>query len=464
MRAKVAIFTTLVASTAIACSVLGDDSASQGSAHRAGEPTFATHEWLWANESLDEFRSNGAQNALAGAPDAFPSDHPMAARLQFWIDAMDAALRARYPDKLKSVPKPEVVLLQSGFPNAWVTRLPVGWAIPAHVDVDAGEFDGGAPDPFLGTPTLLLPPEGRVDALWHAPFARPVDDAKVGEFVAFANAGYAHCRLSFSGGALALGRECISAPPPVLEGTSFAYYATAKHISVTPSYLYALETEEPVVIALAHELGHYYRSHANLPIDLSNYFYSLEGGHHADKPLPDPRFLAETERARDKIRTRAFDYSDENQLMVDKNVGFYTVEQEADEIGLELGALVGIDPSAGIDEVLALQKYIDDQWGGFGMAQGTSWADCTKLRERGFKDAGGDWTTVPVGDLLDAHHSWCFRAFNMQREIEAHAYRLEPRPQSPAAPWASLLDSLRVEAPPPPPIDFPKPAADAGND
>lgn len=449
-----------VPATAIACTALGDDeSASQGAAHRERQPTFGSHDWLWANESLDEFKNNAAQNIFGGGADLFPQDHPMVQRLQLWVDAMDAVLRQTHPDQLKAVPKPVMILTRSGFPNAWVTRLPVGWDLPIRLDPNSGAPDAGDPDAGdIEESQLALGSEGRLRPILKA-YSRPFDDTRVRELVDFANHGFARCRLGFQDGSLTFNAACRSDQDRVARGKAFAYYATARHVTVTPAYIVGLGTEDRVIASLAHELGHYYRSHANMPSDVMNYFYSLEGEHHADKPSPDPRYLEQTQQVREKLRSNAWDYSKENTFMAEHKVGFYTVEQEADELGIELGARVGISPSTAIDEMLALQKYLEEMFAGFG-ATGVPWAECAELRARDFKDEAGTVISVQVGDLQDPHHSWCFRAFNAQREIEAHHYQLGPRPKVDGASWDELVATVLKEAVIP--ALPPTPKADAG--
>ena len=63
---------------------------------------------------------------------------------------------------------------------------------------------------------------------------------------------------------------------------------------------------------------------------------------------------------REKIRSEAWDYAEENALMKEKGLGFYTTEQEADEIALELLSKVGIPPGVAIDKILDNLKMADE--------------------------------------------------------------------------------------------------------
>jgi hypothetical protein len=260
----------------------------------------------------------------------------------------------------------------------------------------------------------------------------------------------------------------VRSPGRIERADAFSYYATAKHITFTSGYIMQLLDEDRVISTLAHELGHYYRSHANMPTDVVNYFYTLDD-RHTQKPPPDPRYIEQTAKARAKLREGGWggDWNEENQLMAERNLGFYTIEQEADDIALELMSKVGVPPGVAVDKVLNMLKASDSSFGGEGEGA-IRWAECAMLRESGFKDAEGKPVSVPVGDPSNAHHNLCFRVFNMTREIAAHRYTVAERPTPPGEPWARLLTRLAAEVDPLPPPADPADAgastADAGTD
>lgn len=490
----------LLGSSLIACSALGGDAATDESAHTAGQPTFGQHAWLWADETEDEFRKNAELQAFVPgeAAEFLPMDHPMTQRLQFWIDRMDEALRAAHPEALKGTPRPRAIIQKTAEPNAWVSALPVAWNIRTRVAGPA--LDGGAPppgedgghietgadggasadggtsadgggvpniDPFNGMSELLLLQTGRVYAQAPTPFARPHDADKLATFVKFHNDGFARCRLSATGDELILGTGCKRYSNVTVErGERLSYYATAKYITMTSGYILELLDEDAIVSTLAHELGHYYRSHVNMPSDVTNYFYALDANTHTHTPAPDARHLEQTLAVREKLRGEIWpvDFTEENALMAEKGLGFYTTEQEADEIAVELMAKVGLPGGVIIDKLLKVQKLVDS-FGPNPLDTGTlKWTECSALRERGFRDADGKLVSVPVGDLSDPHHSLCFRAFNVSREIAAHDYTIAARPDPGGEPWARVLTrmSADVELPAPPRPPSPSPAADAG--
>lgn len=484
MRLRSILAGLLVGPSLLACSAIAADTGTSESNHTEGDPTFAQHAWQWSDETEDEFRKNAVNtsNGWDGAPEFVAMDHPMTQRLQYWVDQLDAALRAANPEALRATPKPHIIIRKSSEPNAWVSFMPVQWNVrtrhaggvdsgapmTADAAVDDAAVDGGAGNaPVVAPPPagdLFLFTNGRVSSGEVKPFDRPSDAQKLGEFIKFYNDGFATCRLSMDGEVLVLGKECKRySNVNVDHAEHLAYYATSKYVTITTGYLLELLDEDRVISTIAHELGHFYRSHATMPSDVVNYFYALDdAANHARKPAPDPRSLEQTLGVREKLRGENswnLDFSAENALMTEKNLGFYTVEQEADEIALELMAKVGVPGGVMIDKLLVVQKASD----GFTDTGVLKWAECAALRERGWRDEAGKPVSVPIGNLTDPHHSLCFRAFNVSREINAHHYATAARPTPPGDAWSTILTRLGAElnpAPPPPPP--PAPVGDAG--
>lgn len=485
-RTLVAALALLGSTTSLACTVLDDDVGSQESEHRENDPTYARYPWLWADDTLEEFTTHASDSDMDYyGPQFLPVDHPMAQRLQFWVDRMDEALRKNAPEAMSMVPKPRIVLKKDEDPNAWVSSLPVVWNVPAVLaadpapeqpgadgdagvlpDADAAPPPAPAPDEN-GTP-FLLSRNGTISMLEeHGRIERPHDATSLDQFLRYTNGGFAKCRLALDHDRLVVGKGCVGDEPPYAKRTkSFAFRGTSKWITVTTGLLTSMLDEDRVLAVLAHELGHYYRTHASMPTDVVNYFYDLEKHDSTSKPSPDPRFLEQTLKAREKLRKGwgwfLPDFKEENAFMQEQRLGFYTTEQEADELSLELLARIGVPPSVGPDSQLMLQKIVEDLtrdgWGGQKDSGDLKWEQCTALRDRGWKDDAGRLVSVPVGDVSDSHHSFCFRVFNMVLELGAHRYPLaSERPRPPGEGWTKLLQRVMNDVDPPPP-----PVVDAG--
>lgn len=491
MRLRSILASLLIGPSLLACSALAADTTTSESNHTAGEPTFAQHPWLWADESEDEFKKN-ARDQIASdpwgdpaAPEFLALDHPMSQRLQFWVDKLDEALRAAHPEALKGTPRPRLIVKKTQDVNAWVSSIPIAWNVKTrHAGAGGGVGDGGSEGGADGdgsvreggaienaeagaampvapptTSPMILLSTGRIWQSAQTPFARPHEPAQLTELLKLHNDGFSKCRLTKEGDVVVFGAACKRYPEVVGDRSdALTYYGTSKFITITTAYLLTLLDEDRIVSTLAHELGHYYRSHVNMPSDVLNYFYVLEENTHTHKPAPDPRSLEQTVAVRAKLNgDDPLDFTEENQLIAEKGLGFYTTEQEADEIAIELLAKIGVPGGVLIDKLLVLQKTFD-QWPVPGEVK---WAECSVLRERGFKDEAGKSVNVPIGDLSDPHHSNCFRAQNAAREIAAHKYTLGTRPTPPGEGWSRLVTRLGVEVDPLPPVPVAPPAPSA---
>ncbi len=123
-------------------------------------------------------------------------------------------------------------------------------------------------------------------------------------------------------------------------------------------------------------------------------------------------------------------------------LGQYTSEQEADELAVEWLIKFGMDPFNGVTASLKLLK-IEAEFPSLPTSVGAyTYEQCVQAYATQFRAADGEEIRVPVGDYSDPHHSGCYRAFNMNREIAAHDYRrklgpLRVLPPSPV--WEAIV-------------------------
>lgn len=121
----------------------------------------------------------------------------------------------------------------------------------------------------------------------------------------------------------------------------------------------------------------------------------------------------------------------------DAKIGRYTEEQEADELSLEMINQIGFNPDAGVAAYLELGDAGGHQ---ADKPNGTSigTTNCRKYYQNNWQDDAGNPIFVPIGNYLYNHHNACFRAFNVDREIQAHHYSTyEVEPVSPVVPGIS---------------------------
>jgi len=146
----------------------------------------------------------------------------------------------------------------------------------------------------------------------------------------------------------------------------------------------------------------------------------------------------------------------------------YTFEQEADELGLEIGAMVGVNPQAGSGAFLKflalenkyrkqvltdspmlaeqLKPYLDS----YPEIYGDTVEECKQLKDSGWR-LNGKKISVNLGNLSDPHHSSCFRVWNIEREIRAHKYNVvKSRRAKTTIPWLRVQglakDALKVKS------------------
>lgn len=101
-----------------------------------------------------------------------------------------------------------------------------------------------------------------------------------------------------------------------------------------------------------------------------------------------------------------------------RGLGVYTEEQEADDISLEFLSYVGVPlESAPEQMVRTWSTFLDRE----------EREQCVRLRNGGWK-SNGKPVLVPMGHWSNSHHDDCFRIFNLEREIDAHGFKIMPRP------------------------------------
>lgn len=103
---------------------------------------------------------------------------------------------------------------------------------------------------------------------------------------------------------------------------------------------------------------------------------------------------------------------------IDQDLGFYTRELEADELGLEIYRRNGEDPQVMIEAFIKLAE--DDEAAGVLPAFGeVSGAQCRRLLQE-------HWPSrPPIARFTDDHLAPCYRAFNIAAELKRHP-KLQP--------------------------------------
>ncbi|MDQ3232624.1 MAG: hypothetical protein M3Q07_12465 [Pseudobdellovibrionaceae bacterium] len=103
-----------------------------------------------------------------------------------------------------------------------------------------------------------------------------------------------------------------------------------------------------------------------------------------------------------------------------KGLGFYTNEEEADEIGLEIAARAGLSKEQG---ALLWLEFMDStiKQGYKPSSKETTFDECKAWRRQGWKvDGKAIGALLRIDSLNNDHHGLCYRLYNTEREWEAH--------------------------------------------
>ena len=130
------------------------------------------------------------------------------------------------------------------------------------------------------------------------------------------------------------------------------------------------------------------------------------------------------------------------QQAYDQRVGFYTNEQEADELGAEWMTELGLNPKSAVETYLRIGKWAEGEGSKASASLMETPADqCQTLYENEWRDSDGKFKFIAIGDFTDSHHHTCYRAFNVDREIRAHKLKASGdgnRGLLPASEWSDL--------------------------
>lgn len=512
------------------CSNAGDGKTGEGEAdHTVGQPVALNNSYVWAKVSDADFGVGlSSPNGSATTPAA--RDDVATVRINQWLDryhSLVGAILAEHGQTLVA-PKPTAAILKEYGPNAWVSpalACPSGWTLRPI---------GSSFGPASST-NLLLTSEYAYGMDGTGACISPENWSDKSAFASFFNSQSSACRVGLDADALT-----VSGTGCTLYGNTapLATYAVSSTIAVTMDAI-TWGSESRVADTLAHELGHYYRAHANPTVQKQIDFFYRDVPNGPDRPVPAAEsasyeqivnqlrglptpirlkaptryntrlagalynlrsacpgatiaqnvlsalvsgqvtdanrkaYLAfENAMASCAVTVSLADQSSRDQLTkvlrssrvylpIDPNAatlddaleglttnldqldvqeagllakmatgmfGWYTVEQEADEIGLELAARAGIDPNEVIANNVHTYEQLDALYARAGVDRGdeVTMATCKKWLAAGFTEKAADGTTqpvrVPIGSISDNHHDGCYRVYNMWREAKHHQY------------------------------------------
>lgn len=167
---------------------------------------------------------------------------------------------------------------------------------------------------------------------------------------------------------------------------------------------------------------------------------SLQYNYHVDYRVPDTAIGSRLESVLPGIESALLNAGEEFRANVraaaQMGLGFYTQEEEADSIAVEVLAALGLKPEAAPEMFFQLGSYDEKNRGGHDQNTDVSMKECTQMR-------GTGWTTRPFPGFSLWHNN-CYRIFNLDQEILAHGWKgagLADGLVSP--PWPELVKLAR---------------------
>lgn len=366
------------------------------------------------------------------------------------MDEIDRLLRQRDITRLSQVPRPRPVVILGRDANASVTTAPM------CLDFDV-EFDD-APEGTEAIETIDFDRSSGIfrkqwDDSWHTTcVASGWTREEQLDFVRWQFAPYQACQITIRDSTIVLPAACLGQEHelgPSRRARHLILYMTTDRVLFF-SKLVSILTEDQMVHVIAHELGHYYMGHLTAPANLYGFFYRLGAANPTEKPSAgDPEAEALGPDVLTAFRNWRSDQGEPDPRLseilaraIDFKLARYTYEQEADELSTEWLHELGIDPETGIQALIALSRSWQSR---HRQAFGEILPErCQWLSEHGWRDENGADIMVPVADWKDEHHSACFRAFNISREITAHHYDNAALPLPPI-PFGPTWEELRAD-------------------
>ena len=254
--------------------------------HNLGQPVRSSRASQFVQVDAEQYADVMAPLVGVNHRDILPPTHPLAKRLQYWLDAVDRQIRTSHPKELAHVPKPLIQVVKDGTANAFVAPAPVCFNVSVKIPGSKGRSGHTLDRVYvdLADGTLSDFPE-EVKCLESE---RGVDELR--EILADANGKMGDCHYDVSDADQLLPSESCKVDES-LAGVSQAervvFMKTASAVTVFTGIV-PLMTEEAMVAAVTHELGHYYRSHSTVQDSEFGYFYKLAEKQPAKKPEPDP--------------------------------------------------------------------------------------------------------------------------------------------------------------------------------
>jgi len=388
-----------------------------------GEETTAPQlpPWLWHRLDYGQLVSH-----VVGTPPARAAEDPLAARVRYWGEALHRVTAELKPEYVANVPAPVVLVSDGGYDNAFSAGADFRYTVPVMMPDNAGTSGllpglSYLPSGVESLPFRVLRPVTTCDGPQMPCFATEADlDAvvreRVPEFVAWLNTiprpafGPTCTFVTAADQQGMVLTQAACGPTKAYDeyggAESFVIGGQTDNILIGSVMVERATTEPMLVAIIAHEFVHLMKAHT------SQLSLKSRGGYHYDD-------------TNDATRTTEPPASADG-------AGFYTFEQEADELIPELLASLGFDAAPAVEMYLVALRAMTEE--GHLSPDVDPYAECVAMRDAG-------WQRKPqLGSFRIPHHSPCYRIWNIDNANAARRPVINQDLTHPAVDWAALRE------------------------
>jgi hypothetical protein len=299
--------------------------------HDAAQYVASPDAWHWVELSPQEFEDIHIPSNGWGTKDAFlPASHAATKRMDYLLGKIHQRIQERYPEQLKNVPVPRSAIYKGESPDAFVTTVPVCYSIPVKLDGSAS-LKGDA----ASTDWIALDHNGNLSGADHNDLCvrRTMSQLEANKYFDWISRNIKRtaretgqtdkfCEIrvqsSYGGFQVIPNAHCRRAPEldGIMHAKGFVVWKTQPYIVLYRGILRHVDAEIKIMTTLAHELGHYYRSHLTAFAGDYDYFYQQDVERNpSQKPQRDPALQERGQEIRAAARlVQSYVYSEPEQI------------------------------------------------------------------------------------------------------------------------------------------------------
>jgi len=281
-RASVISACSIVAAFAFGC---GSRPSESEISHDVDQPTRGTQSWHWFDVSDQAY--HGVITPLIGLDNTqyLDKDHELTVWVQKWVDLIDSKVRSEHPSKLANTPKPIAKVIKEKSANAFVAPIPVCY------DVNV-KLKSGSPTATNTVDNVFLNAKAGEFSSWpnhYTCVGASNDKAEIESYIADYNASSVGCKFKLNSDGILEGNSKCSLSSDIngaVAAKKLVLLQTANYVTIHTG-IFGLMTEEALISVIAHELGHYYRSHVAGAMKDFDFFYTLGEQNTASRPVAE---------------------------------------------------------------------------------------------------------------------------------------------------------------------------------